>query len=785
MHPIGIDLGTTRSAVSKWTSRHGFTGSEPYNIQSEEQFTLPSKVFVEIDEDTGERKFIFGRIAESKGMILPDQYIQAVKRHMDQDDYSYHILGQKYGPVDISAEILKYLLQTAGNVEGAEDVPAGIVVSVPYYFKEVQKANTIKAAQKAIHDLYGNCNLHADLDNLFLALIEEPVAAGLDYAFTRDLKIAKETVLVFDLGGGTFDLTLFMLNQQRANAEFEVLAVEGDGWLGGEDFDHSFLKWIFEEAGIDLNELDERERGKALKIIQPSVNKVKHALSSLKETEVYIPNLLIDGKIQKIALNVTRSDFEACITGERGDRRDYYHLVSSKIDNLLAKANISPDEIGSVLLVGGSSRIPIFHELITNTFSSAEKRYGNDISLAAAKGAAIYAAYLLDEQSEKKGMQRNYLEKWDRITIVKKEKGGLDEMINKRIGVYRDKVRYFKREGGRKDFENLRKVRTEFDRWKSYLITLVRTFDDLYYQFNQTIEERSLDIKRATHTINFRIDLRNREGNIDALRELLRETESLLEQSDFKDRLPDNLLTLTGVNVSVNRELDYFIEGEIPSGDMLVLEKKRLYTLLVISKVLLKTKEELSRVIAYVLESEGVIYRDLKYFDPDSLVEGISSKQEAPFHNILQQTDIYLEENYKTTRSAEEITDKLKKRYFSFLRATLFKACNALHVEYLNPSLKPDSPELSATIKKWHDLYKELQDLILDYLNQYFDITRIDCKRGDKYDENLHEINDEEPDQTLGNGKVKRVESSGFIVKIPEGEDWVIKPVEIVIVNND
>jgi len=415
-HPIGIDLGTTYSAIAKWVSKVAFTGSEAYHIPSESSNTLPSKIFIELDDETGKIDFVFGRTAMAKGTNRPDQYIVTVKRNMDDAAHEYAILGNTYSPIDISAQILKHLLYIAEGVEGPGTfVPAGIVVSVPYYFKQHQNVNTKEAALSAIRQLYNNRKFKGKIEDLFLELIPEPIAAGLDYAFNRDAGDSTETILVFDLGGGTFDLTIFKLIQKNKTIQFKVMAVSGDDRLGGEDFDQSFFYWVCDHENITLDSLDDKTRRRALKEIQPKITEAKHTLSVVKRTDLAIANAIGARHIEIDP--VKRKDFEACISGKSGLKKDYIGKVEFLIDKVLEKANCSASDIDFVLTVGGSSQIPMIKNMLSDFFGHARLKDANDINLAVAKGATIYAAYLLDERLEKNNQARRFLDKWDKIDI--------------------------------------------------------------------------------------------------------------------------------------------------------------------------------------------------------------------------------------------------------------------------------------------------------------------------------------------------------------------------------
>jgi molecular chaperone DnaK len=418
MHPIGIDLGTTYSAIAKWKQAKNFTGSDVYNITSESSDVLPSKVFVEKDEDTGKVTFIVGKTALTNTFNKPDNGVFAVKRDMDDiENNKYEIEGQVYDPVDISAEILKALLKNVEAIEKPDAyVPKGAVVTVPYYFKTHQKLNTKNALLKALNDLYGDrCS---NPDELFLGLVAEPIAAGLDFAFNNaDLELKDENFLVFDLGGGTFDVTVFSLTQNAESIVFEVKGVGGHNRLGGEDFDHSLSEWVWKEEGFDLGSLDDKNKKRVLKKAVPIFTEAKETLTSNKSTGILIPQ--VAPGMSFIDKEVKRKDFNSCLTGQKGNtERNFLSEIECQLDNVLNKANLKPNEINSVLLTGGSSRIPLFNELIESKFGANKVRQMADVNLAVARGAAVYAAYLLDKRLEKNGEAKKHLDLWKEIVVV-------------------------------------------------------------------------------------------------------------------------------------------------------------------------------------------------------------------------------------------------------------------------------------------------------------------------------------------------------------------------------
>lgn len=413
MHPLGIDLGTTYSAVSRWTSSARHTGADPYTLPLEGGPTLPSKVFVE--ETEGGVSFLVGRNARRQGILRPEQLVAAVKRRMDDAAHVYEILGRSYGPVDISAEILKSLLEVVESVEApGAYVPGGVVVTVPHYFRHHQNANTQAAALKAVRDLYGGRQVPGGPESLMLGLLAEPIAVGLDYAFGRTGGDVEETILVFDLGGGTFDVTVATLQQRGRELTFRVHAIEGNDRLGGEDFDASLLRWVLEANAIDLQALEEADRNRALQRILPVVIQEKETLSDAMRAEITVAGAIGARNLEQ---PVQRADLERCLSGQAGDLRDYRGEVGDRVDAVLAKAGLRPRDVKWVLMAGGSSRIPLFNRVIDERFGPDRRKNSAAVHTAVSQGAAIYAAYLLDERLQQQGLPRRHLTLWDRITI--------------------------------------------------------------------------------------------------------------------------------------------------------------------------------------------------------------------------------------------------------------------------------------------------------------------------------------------------------------------------------
>ncbi|MBD2150465.1 Hsp70 family protein [Pseudanabaena sp. FACHB-1277] len=369
---VGIDLGTTFSAIARWHDKK----REPRHYQhSKSGDTLQSVVYC--DPRTSE--ILVGKLAYNKGLVDPENVAIGVKRKMDDASEIISIGGKDFSPIDLSAMILKELYQdVVQQFGGGKFKSRATVVAHPYYFKAHQCEHTRKAAE--IADI--NC----------ISLIPEPIAASLAYAWQlvqeRPDQEIKQNILVFDLGGGTFDLTLFCLHQAPKKLLFEVLATGGDDRLGGMDFDECLYNLILEKSDISLTGLTKLDERKARRKILEQAIEAKITLSQANDTFVTVPDVLPG---QHIDIKVSRQEFEESI-------QIYTQKIGAIVEKLWAISNLSPPDIHRVILVGGSSRIPCMQALVCERIGK-EKVYGNiNPSLCVAEGAAMYAAYLDDPE---------------------------------------------------------------------------------------------------------------------------------------------------------------------------------------------------------------------------------------------------------------------------------------------------------------------------------------------------------------------------------------------------
>lgn len=353
---IGIDLGTTNSCVAV------IEGGEPIIIPNAEgNRTTPSVVAFTKD---GER--LVGETAKRQAITNPDKTIMSIKREMGKD-YKKNIDGKDYTPQDISAMILQKIKTDAENYLGETITDA--VITVPAYFTDSQRQATKDAGKIA------GLNVQR--------IINEPTAAALAYGADKDE--GQHKIMVFDLGGGTFDVSILELG----DGVFEVLATRGNNRLGGDDFDQALIDYIAEqfkkENGIDL-----RQDNMSLQRLKEAAEKAKKELSSTMSTNINLPFITASaaGPLH-LNMDITRAKFEELTS----------HLVDKTLDPVRAAikdAGLKPNDIEKVILVGGSTRIPAVQEAVKKVVGKEPQKDINPDECVAI-GAAIQGGVLSGE----------------------------------------------------------------------------------------------------------------------------------------------------------------------------------------------------------------------------------------------------------------------------------------------------------------------------------------------------------------------------------------------------
>lgn len=354
---IGIDLGTTNSVVAV------MEGGEPTVITNQEGSRLtPSVVGF---AKNGER--LVGQLAKRQAVSNPDRTISSIKRHMGEGSYRVTIDDKKYSPEEISAMILQKLKADAEAYLGEKVSQA--VITVPAYFNDSQRQATKDAGKIAGLDV--------------LRIVNEPTAASLAYGID---KTDDHTIMVYDLGGGTFDVSILDVG----DGVFEVKATNGDTHLGGDDFDKKIMDWMVDEfkkaEGIDLS----TDR-MAMQRLREAAEKAKIELSGVMSTNINLPFITAGADGPKhLDMDLTRAKFESMTA-------DLVERTMGPVRQAMSDAGLSTSDISKVILVGGSSRIPAVQAAI-KAFMGKEPYKGVNPDECVAVGAAIQAGVLSGEE---------------------------------------------------------------------------------------------------------------------------------------------------------------------------------------------------------------------------------------------------------------------------------------------------------------------------------------------------------------------------------------------------
>ena len=373
---LGIDLGTTNSAMAV------MEGSEPeILVNAEGDRTTPS---VEGFRKDGER--VVGKAAKNQAVTNPENTVSSVKRFIgrsfaetadEQSKVSYKVKagkdgrtvvdidGKDYTPEEISAMVLQKLKNDAEKQVGSPITQA--VITVPAYFNDAQRQATKDAGKIAGLEV--------------LRIINEPTAAALAYGLDKTNK--DEKILVFDLGGGTFDVSILELG----DGVFEVAATAGDNHLGGDDWDHRVIDWLADKFAKDNGGIDLRKDKMALQRLKEAAEKAKMELSSTTQANINLPFITADATGPKhLDYTLTRAEFES-ITKDLLDR------CRKPVEQALRDANMSQGEIDEVILVGGSTRMPAVQELVKRMTSKQPNMSVNPDEVVA-MGAAVQGGVL-------------------------------------------------------------------------------------------------------------------------------------------------------------------------------------------------------------------------------------------------------------------------------------------------------------------------------------------------------------------------------------------------------
>ena len=355
---VGIDLGTTNSVVSV------LEGGEPVVIaNSEGSRTTPSVVAFAKNGEV-----LVGQSAKNQAVTNVDRTIRSVKRHIGED-WSVDIDGKKYTPQEISARILMKLKRDAEAYLG-EDV-TDAVITVPAYFEDAQRQATKEAGRSPVLNV--------------LRIVNEPTAAALAYGLEKGDK--EQTILVFDLGGGTFDVSLLEIG----DGVVEVRATAGDNKLGGDDWDQRIVEWLVDKFK-SANGIDLTKDKMAMQRLREAAEKAKIELSSSQSANINLPYITVDADKNPLFLDETlsRAEFQR-ITQDLLDR------TKAPFNQVIKDAGVSVNDIDHVVLVGGSTRMPAVTEMVKELTGGREPNKGVNPDEVVAIGAALQAGVMRGE----------------------------------------------------------------------------------------------------------------------------------------------------------------------------------------------------------------------------------------------------------------------------------------------------------------------------------------------------------------------------------------------------
>ena len=368
---LGIDLGTSTSICSVY--RRG----RPEVLSIFGQDVVPSAVNYRENDDP-----LIGLQAKRRALIDPDSTVVSIKRHMGDPEYSREINGQPVKPEAVSALILEHIKNGAQETEWLNGTVKHAIVTIPANFNNNQREATIEAGKLAGIDI--------------LRLVEEPVAAAVAYGFGNE---RNQTILVYDLGGGTFDVCILAVEASSAEggqSSFKVIGKAGIPRLGGDDFDEALMKVlaqsIIDGGGPDVLDMkkdqgiSKKKLRAAVQILKEKAEEAKIELSEAETSFVDVPNLVKDenGKEFHLSVEITLAAFNEAI-------KPLVEQSGTCINQALEEAKLTAEDVDRIILVGGSTRVPCIRGLVTKMFG--KEPYGDiDPATAVSKGAAILGA---------------------------------------------------------------------------------------------------------------------------------------------------------------------------------------------------------------------------------------------------------------------------------------------------------------------------------------------------------------------------------------------------------
>lgn len=385
-YPIGIDFGTSNSSMSKYV-QNNIMGNGPQSLN----FPITGKNLYPSFALIDNRKNIVytGLPAYNKRFVEPENVISSVKRKIKSKD-SYVVNGKIYSNKDIVSCIISDFIKEI-KMTDHQLHPKVVVETVPYYFGENENFLIKEAVTMAINEQLGS--------DIKVFLIPEPIAASLAFLYEmKEETIDSETILVYDIGGGTLDLTLIKITNSLTTFNYEVLANVGIAKFGGDDIDMLLYDYIVKHEKLDFSTLPNRHKLSNTARLINEVIEVKQQLSTQNEYTFLCSNLI--GTVPYVELVVTRELLESLLSGKAGSDRNMLGEFKDCLNKLFYKALKTPECVNMVLPVGGTSQIPIFRHTVNSICKNAKEVKTNDstnIFTMVANGASVFGAMKCDE----------------------------------------------------------------------------------------------------------------------------------------------------------------------------------------------------------------------------------------------------------------------------------------------------------------------------------------------------------------------------------------------------
>lgn len=383
--PIGLDFGTSNSVISNFIQNSLYSGARIYHLPVTGDELFPSVLYF----DKKQSKFIVGKGAVSKRILDPENTIASIKRKICTKEYYFN--DEKFSPTELISKIINSMLCEVLSIDHNLKVKH-IAVTVPYYFSENENFCIQESARKAFLNAF-NCEIK-------IHIIPEPVAAAISYLESiKNKGVKKKTILVFDIGGGTLDLTLVDLSIGRDVVSFEVIGNEGINHFGGDDVDNIIFDYIIKREKIDLSRLCDNDKKKDIARILCESIEAKHHLSIEDSYSFVVSNLrsISDGVLDTI---ITKKQLGLLLNGQYGNTRNMVLELRSCLKTLFNKTHIDPNKIDITIPIGGTTQIPVFSEIIGDMCPQSYvyiEEGGRGRFTAVARGAAIYSAIKSDE----------------------------------------------------------------------------------------------------------------------------------------------------------------------------------------------------------------------------------------------------------------------------------------------------------------------------------------------------------------------------------------------------